>query len=443
MEVPPVQYVRREGANLAVQVGGRGVDVVLGVGSECMSATYEDPEAAGFLFRFHRFARLITFDQRGSGLSDPLTHGPLPLEERVADLLAVCEAVGAARPFLVGTHDGGPVALLAVTTHPERFAGLVMINTAARMAAAPDYPEGMDEVGQAAWLDAVGERWGTGFSVGALAASWAARAGGRERWARLERYASSPAQAVLQSRQAFETDARDLLGLVSVPTLIIHRRDDPAVPAGSGRYLADRIPGATLLELAGEDHMAFVGDHRQIVDAVQSFAGANPDDLDRGDRRVAAVVFTDIVGSTQLATQLGDSRWVQLLDAHDQIARRLASEHDGRWVKSTGDGSLAVFAGPARAIAYAASFRSEVRHLGLPVRSGVHAGEVEARGEDIAGIAVHIAARVTDLAGEDETVVSRTVVDLTAGSGIAYAALGEVELRGVADCVEVFRVTAT
>jgi pimeloyl-ACP methyl ester carboxylesterase len=440
MEAPVVRYARRNGVSLAFQSAGSEVELLMMGGSASLSATWADPAASEILWEISRFTRLVTFDQRGAGLSDPLPEAhPLPLEERVGDAFAVFETADLDRPFVLATHDGGPVALLAVATHPDRFRGLILIGTAPCLRRTPDYPSGFDDA-TADWiLEQMHVNWGTGWSVDFFASSVAAMPDGRERWARLEQAACSPSQARTQTEQAFATDARHLLEIVSVPTLVIERRDDPSIPRGSGRYMADRIPNAWLVELPGSDHMPWSGDGTQIADAIRWFvAHEAPPEVD--PRKLATVVFTDIVRSTEQLADLGDSRWAAMLDLHDAAARRIAESNGGQFVKCTGDGTLCMFHGPAQAIHYAVELRNEVGRLGLEMRAGVHAGEVHVRGEDVAGIAVHAAARVTALAAEGKVFVSRTVTDLVAGSGLEFALEGEHSLKGLPGSWELFSV---
>ena len=441
MDAPMVRYARLAGVSLAFQTVGSEVELLVMGGSAGMSAAWADPTASEILWEISRFTRLVTFDQRGAGLSDPLPGGHLPpLEDRVGDAFAVFEAADLDRPFLLATHDGGPAALLAVTTQPGRFRGLILVSTAPCLRQASDYPAGFDDATADWFLEQMHANWGTGWSVDFLASSFAAVPDGRERWARLEQAACSPGQARAQTEQAFATDARHLLEIVSVPTLVIARRDDPAIPRGSGRYMADRIPDAWLVELPGSDHMPWSGDNAQIADAIRWFvAHEAPPEVD--PRRLAAVVFTDIVRSTEQLADLGDSRWAAMLDLHDAAARNIAEANGGQLVKCTGDGTLCVFHGPAQAIHYAMELRNEVDHLGLEMRAGVHAGEVHARGEDVTGIAVHAAARVSEVAPEGRVFVSRTVTDLVAGSDLEFASEGEYSLKGLPGSWELFSVT--
>jgi pimeloyl-ACP methyl ester carboxylesterase len=440
MDAPMVQYARRDGVSLAFQTAGTEVELLIMGGSAGMTATWADPTASEILREISRFTRVVTFDQRGAGLSDPLAGGrPLPLEERVGDAFAVFEAAGLDRPFVLATHDGGPTALLAVTTQPSRFRGLILVGTAPCLRRAPDYPAGFDDATADWFVEQMHANWGTGWSVDFLASSLAAMPDGRERWARLEQAACSPAQARAQTEQAFATDVRHLLEIVSVPTLVIERRDDPSIPRGSGRYMADRISEAWLVELPGSDHMPWSGDATQIADAIRWFvAHEAPPEVD--PRKLAAVVFTDIVRSTEQLAGLGDSRWAAILDRHDAAARHLAEANGGQLVKCTGDGTLCLFHGPAQAIRYAMELSTEVSHLGLTTRAGVHAGEVHVRGDDVAGIAVHAAARVSAVAPEGKVFVSRTVTDLVAGSDLQFTSEGEHSLKGIPGSWELFSV---
>lgn len=395
MDAPPVHYARRDEASLAYQVAGSGVGLLLMAGGSGTSVAWADRTASQFFRELSQFTRLVTFEQRGAGMSDPLEQGrPQTLEDRVADALAVLDEVDLDRPFVAATHDGGPVALLAVTTQPERFRGLILINTAPRVRWAPDFPQGLDDASVDWFAEQIHTQWGTGWTMDWFAPSFAALPDGRERWARLEQGACSPGQARLQTEQVFATDARHLLELVSIPTLVVQHRNDPAVPAGNGRYQADRIPDCVLVELPGNDHMPWAGSADSVAGPIGWFVGREESTKAVGARRLAAIVFTDIVGSTEALTRLGDLRWTALLDTHDAAARRLAEAHGGQLVKCTGDGTLCAFQGPAQAISYAVDLREEIGRLGLEMRAGVHAGEIMARGDDVAGVAVHAAAHV-------------------------------------------------
>ena len=436
-----MHYARRDGASLAFQVAGSGVGLLLMAGGSGTSVAWADPTASQFFRELSQFTRLVTFEQRGAGMSDPLEQGrPQTLEDRVADALAVLDAVDLDRPFVAATHDGGPVALLAVSTQPERFRGLILLNTAPRIRWAPDYPNGVDDASAEWFAEQLYNQWGTGWSMDWFAPSFAALPDGRERWARLEQGACSPGQARLQTEQTFATDARHLLELVSVPALVVQHREDRAVPAGNGRFLADRIPDCVLVELPGNDHMPWAGSVAGLSGPIGWFVGREEGARPEDSRRLAAVVFTDIVSSTEALTQLGDIRWAALLDTHDAAARLLAEAHGGTLVKCTGDGTLCAFQGPAQAIKFALDMREEVSRLGLEMRAGVHVGEIMARRDDVAGVAVHAAARVGALAPPGCVYVSRTVTDLVAGSQIPFEEVGHHALKGLPGVWEIFQV---
>lgn len=430
---PELRYARRAAGSLAYITLGEGPEMLLVSGAASMTVPrlWEDPITSSTLRELARSARLVAFDQRGAGYSDPLPTGdPLTLEERMADVLAVVEEAGLQRPWLFAFHDGGPVALMLATSAPERFAGLLLINTAPRMAWAEDYPMGLRKEDEEAFLALQAAHWGTGGTMPLWAPSLAELPDGKERWARLEQAACSPSQAIAQTRQALSTDARDLLPLVSVPTLVVHARFDPSLPADVGRYVADRIRHSILVELPNGDHMPFIGDQRAMVDAVVSFVNRSapfPDPT----RRLATVVFTDIVDSTRRAAEIGDGAWSSVLDRHDALAAAAAARAEGQIIKGTGDGVLAAFDGPARGVGFAREVIRDVRELGIEVRAGVHTGEVQLRGDDLAGITLHVAARVAALAAAGEVWVSSTVVDLTAGSGIRFRDAGTHPLKGL------------
>lgn len=437
---PEVRYVQRQGASLAFQVAGAGPGLLAIPGAASGSATWDDQTGRAFLAQLAEIGTLVCFDQRGAGLSDPLVGDePLPLEERVADTLAVLDAAGLGESHLLAWHDGGPVALLAATAHPERFRSLTLMNTAPRLSQADDFPQGFDRAVEEWLVSEMRSKWGTGFTMELWAPSYSTLPDGRQRWARLEQTSCSRDQAVRQTRQTMATDARHLLELVAVPTLVIQRRGDPAVPPGNGRDLAERLSDCTLVELPGVDHMPYSGDVAMIVGAVRSFVGEDRRPA-TGERRLGVVVFTDIVGSTELAISLGDQRWGEVLDEHDAAAERIATRLGGRVVKSTGDGTLALFTAPARGIEFATQLQHELAELGIDLHSGVHAGEVLMRGDDIAGVAVHAAARVAALAPPGAVYISRTVTDLVAGSGLSFTAVGEHQLKGLPGTWTIHRV---
>jgi class 3 adenylate cyclase len=428
---PAVHYAKSGGLNIAFAVTGEGPDLVVAPGFiSHLDIMWEEPSVVHFYSRLATFRRVITFDKRGTGLSDPTMHAPT-LEECIDDLCAVMDAAGCECADLVGISEGGTMAILMTASHPDRVNALVLYGTFSRLLRAPDYPLGVTEEQLAELIEVSAKGWGGGVALGAWAPSRRGDADLRQWWARLQRVAASPGMV----RNIFalypQLDIRDLLPAIPVPTLVLHRRDDRMVRIEMGRYLADRIPGAKFVELDGADHLFFTGDTDTLLDEIEEFlTGARP--VPAVERVLATVLFTDIVDSTRRAVELGDERWKQLLGRHDTHVRRQLERFHGREVNTTGDGFLARFDGPARAIRCAMAIRDVLRSLGLDMRAGVHTGEVELRDDDISGIAVHIAARVAAAARPSEVLVSRIVVDLVAGSGLSFAARGEHALKGVA-----------
>jgi pimeloyl-ACP methyl ester carboxylesterase len=427
------RYAKSGDVNIAYQVVGAGpLDLVLVPGFVShLEYRWEDPGLARALTRLASFARLITFDKRGTGLSDR-TAGLATLEERMDDVRAVMDAAGSERAALFGYSEGGPMSLLFAATYPERAAALVLYGTYARRSWAPDHPWGRtDEEWQ--WLLGTLEReWGGAVGIG----TWAPSAADDERfcrwWSTYLRLGASPGAAMAVQRMNMEIDVRHVLASVRVPTLILHRTGDRITRVEEARALAARIAGARYVELPGEDHIPWVGDADALVDEIEEFLtgvrrGPEP------DRVLATVLFTDIVGSTELAARLGDRRWRELLEAHHAAVRRELARFRGREVDTAGDGFLATFDGPARAVRCAGAIREAVRPLGIELRAGLHTGEIELLGDDIGGIAVHIAARVAALAGSGEVLVSSTVRDLVAGAGLQIEDRGTHAHKGVPD----------
>jgi pimeloyl-ACP methyl ester carboxylesterase len=383
---------------------------------------------------------VISFDKRGTGLSDPAPHAPT-LEESVDDLRAVMDAAGSERADILGISEGGTMAALLAASHPARVSALVLYGTYARVLEAPDYPQGVTEGALSMLVEIHDKGWGEGVALGAWAPSRRDDAQLRQWWARLQRLAASPGMV----RNIFalypRVDCREVLPTIQAPTLVVHRRGDRMVNIELGRYLADHIPGAKLVELEGEDHFFFTGDADAIVDEIEEFlTGVRP--VPPVERVLATVLFTDVVGSTERAADLGDERWRSLLGAHHAQVRRQLDRFRGNEVNTTGDGFLATFDGPARAIRCATAIRDAVRGLGLEVRAGLHTGEVEMSDGDIAGIAVHPAAQVAATAQPGEVLVSRTVVDLVAGSGLTFADRGAQSLKGVPGEWQLFALAA-
>jgi pimeloyl-ACP methyl ester carboxylesterase len=396
--------------------------------------------SARFFKRIASFSRLIMFDKRGTGLSDPITGVPT-LEERSDDVRAVMDAAGSKSAFVCGLSEGGPMSVMFAATYPDRVRGLVFLGSNVRMLRAPDWPAGWGPEEYNAIIDEVAENWGQGGMMNLFLPTLVDDERARRMWARYQRMGASPSMARALLEANAQIDVRAILPQVQVPTVVIHRTDDTAVPVGGARYAAQQIPGARLIELPGVDHLPWLGDSEAILDAIEEFVTGTRHHVDE-DRVLATVLFTDLVDSTRHAAVAGDRRWRELLDAHDEIGLREVDRFRGRRIKTIGDGMLAVFDGPARAVRCAEAVRDEVTELGVKMRAGVHVGECELRGDDVGGLAVHIGARVAALAGPGEILVSRTVRDLVAGSGLCFSERGEHDLKGVPERVSLYAVAS-
>jgi pimeloyl-ACP methyl ester carboxylesterase/class 3 adenylate cyclase len=429
---PRTRYARSGDLDIAYQVVGDGpIDLlVVPPGLAFMERSWEFPPLARFWQRLASFARLILLDKRGTGLSDRVTGVPT-LEERMDDVKVVMDAVGTERAALFGGSEAGPITTLFAASYPRRVSSLVLVGAMVRWSAVPDFPWGYTEEDRRNQLDYVEHYWGSGLSGESwYAPSLRGNRAAREWVGRVEQYTGTPSAMATFFAMNAQIDIRPVLSTVSVPSLAIHRAADRVVDVHHGRYYAEHIPGAKYLELPGDDHWWWVGDSDPIVDAIEEFLTGSP--ARSGDERVLkTVLFTDIVGSTARAAELGDHRWKELLDAHDDAVRRQLARFDGEAVNTTGDGFLAAFDGPARAIHCSQAIAVDAGAIGLDVRSGLHTGECEQRGGDLAGIAVHIGARVAALAGAGEVLVTSTVRDLVAGSGIDFADRGQHDLKGV------------
>ena len=431
MALAPTQYVRSGDTDIAYQVIGDGphdVVVVLDWASH-LEAIVEQPFIAEWFVALARFARILWLGTRGVGMSGPM-HDGSPADGWVADVVTVMDAAGFDRASLVSHGLGTQMALAAAARKQERFDALVIVNGYARFARAEDYPAGLPDHMHEPYLDALERQWGTGVHALGLGPSVAHRPGVAEWWARVERFGATPRVARAQLERILALDARELLSLIEVPTLVIHNRDNVFVRVGHGRYLAEHICGARYLERDSADHWP-VPD-AELIGAIEEFITGSRSGID-ADRELATVLFTDVVGSTEFAAELGDRTWKVALDRFEHVVRAALAAHDGKLVDTAGDGMLATFERPARGIRCAWRIRDEARHSGLEVRCGLHTGEVTRRADAVAGIAVHIGARVAALAGAGEVLVTRTVRDVVAGSGIAFAERGEHELKGVPD----------
>jgi class 3 adenylate cyclase len=428
---PATRYARAGEVHIAYQVVGEGpIDLIYVPPTlQQVEHLWAEPRVAAFFERLARFSRLILFDRRGTGLSDPIA-GATTLEDQMEDVTAVMDAAGAREAALFAQSEGAAMAALYAATHPERTRALVLYAGMARITAAPGYEWPGDRAERAARIEELFAHWGDGTRIATLAPS-AAGDVALQRWlAKLERLSASPGALRPLFQIAGETDVRDVLGSIRAPTLLLHRAGDRLVDVRHSRYLAEHVPGARYVELPGEDNLLVVGDSERILAEVEQFLTGTHTPPEP-DRVLATVLFTDIVGSTEALARLGDRRWRDLLTRHDELSRAQVARYRGRPVKSLGDGWLATFDGPARAIRCALALQEAVRELGIELRAGLHTGECEAIGEDLGGLAVHIGARVGALAAPCEVLVSGTVKDLVVGSGIEFADRGEHALKGV------------
>ncbi|HEX6311887.1 MAG TPA: adenylate/guanylate cyclase domain-containing protein [Acidimicrobiia bacterium] len=446
MDVPETRYAQSGELSIAYQVFGEGpMDLVFVPGFISHGdLSWETDIFRGAYNRFASFARVITFDKRGTGLSDR-TLGFGTAEDRMDDIRAVMDAAGSERAALVGISEGGPLAVLFAATYPERTTALVLWGTFARVLRDDDYPIGITPDVVDWLLDELKARWGTGSALRLFISRLPRDTAAADLVARYERAATTPTMAQEIIRRNVQIDVRSALPAVSAPTLVVHRRGDRVAPLECGRYLADHIAGARFAELPGDWHLnGSPGGEEDALDVVEEFlTGTRPDHEPEPDRVLKTVLFTDIVGSTERAAALGDRRWRTLLDSHDAAIRRVLDRYRGTEVKTTGDGFLAAFDGPGRAVRCAQAIAADARRLDVDVRAGLHTGECEMRGDDLAGIAVHIGSRVAALAGPGEVLVTSTVRDLVSGSGIEFADRGRHELKGVPGDWQILAVEAS
>jgi class 3 adenylate cyclase len=433
-DAPETRYTKTaDGVHLAYQAFGEGpVDLVVLPGGWNLEVEWEWPSVARFFRRLASFSRVIRFNMRGEGLSDPVAPRDWQtLEQRAEDMQAVLDAVGSQRTALLGGVFGGQMMTFFAATHPERTAALVLVGTTARFGWAPDYPWGRPAEELESFVASAEAGWEQGALLARMLAPSMADDPAFVSWiTRLHRQSYTPGAASAAAPMTLETDLRDLLPTIRVPTLVLCRSGNQTAAPESAHYLAGHIAGARLAELPGDEGVMYLGDTDAVVDEVEEFLTGSRH-APEADRVLATVLFTDIVGSTERAAELGDRRWRDLLDSHDDTVRRQLERFRGREVNTVGDAFLATFDGPGRAIQCACAIRDAVRALGIEVRAGLHTGEIELRGEDVAGVAVHIGARVAACAGPGEVLVSGAVPPLVAGSGIAFEDRGERELKGV------------
>jgi len=428
---PETRYAKSGDVHIAYQmVGDAPRDLVLVPGwVSNIEVFWEEPTVARFFERLASFSRLILFDKRGTGLSDRVAELP-NLETRMDDVRAVMDAVGSERATLFGYSEGGPMCALFAATYPARTTALVMLGGFARLAAAPDHPWGRNPDDQQAWLGRCDREWGGPLDLDRRAPTLDRDERSRRWWARFLRMSASPATAIALNRMNYEIDIRHVLPAVRVPTLVLHSAGDKIADVRLGRYLADHIGGARYVEFPGSDHLPWGSDGDAILDEIEEFLtgvrhGPEP------DRVLATTLFTDIVGATEKAATLGDRGWRELVTQHHEVVRQELKRFRGREIDTAGDGFFAAFDGPARAVRCACAIGDALRPLNLQVRAGLHTGECEVIESKLGGIAVHIGARVAGLAGPNEVLVSSTVKDLVAGSGLSFQDRGIHSLRGV------------
>jgi pimeloyl-ACP methyl ester carboxylesterase len=437
---PETRYARSGDVNVAYQVvgdGPRDLVVIPGWVSN-IELLWEDSRVARFFERLASFSRLVMFDKRGTGLSDRVASMP-NLETRMDDVRAVLDAIGSVRAALCGYSEGGPMSALFAATYPERTAALIMIGSYARLKPDTHYPWGRPVDAHEAWMEACRREWGGPVGMEMRAPTLVHDERARQWWARFLRMSASPAGAEALIRMNYEIDIRHVLPVIRVPTLILHSKGDRTIDVGAGRFLAQRIAGARYVELEGIDHVPWGDAADAILGEIEEFLtgvrhGPDP------DRVLATVLFTDIVDATRTAAELGDRRWRDLLTSHHIMVREQLAKFRGREIDTAGDGFLAAFDGPARAVRAASAIAENVRRLGLEIRAGLHTGECEVMGPKLGGIAVHVGARIAALAKAGEVLVSSTVKDLVAGSGLRFEDRGAHALKGIPGEWHVFAV---
>jgi class 3 adenylate cyclase len=428
-------YARSGDIRIAYQTVGQGpLDLVFIPGFiSNLDLYWDEPSMADFLSRLSAFSRLILFDKRGTGLSDRL--GDLPtLEERMDDVRAVMDAVGSTKAALLGISEGGAMSMLFAATYPERTQALILYGTYADFHTWVLPPERFEQ-----FLEKIDRSWGQGESLGPFAPSRITDQRFKQWWGRFERLGASPSAVIALMRMNSQIDVRHILPAIRVPTLVLHRSGDTRVNVEGGRYLAANIPGAKYVEFPGMDHVMWAGNVNPLADEIEEFLTGTHRESEP-DRVLATVLFTDVVDSTRKAEAMGDRDWHALLGEHDRLVRDAISRFRGREIKTLGDGFLATFDGPARAVRCGSEIIDALRPLSLNVRCGVHTGEIEMKGDDIGGIAVHIAARIASMADGGDVLVSRTVRDLVAGSNLPLERRGDFALKGLSEPMLLYAV---
>jgi class 3 adenylate cyclase len=433
VDVPETRFTTLGGDRIAYQVMGEGpVDLLyVATSGECLDLRFDYPASADFWRRLASFTRLILFDRRGTGASDGISYEGLPPWEQWADdVRAVLDVAGSEQTVVLGSTDTGTTALFFAATVPERTRSLILFNGSARYTATDDYPLGLPSEMNKAVAEYVMSIWGTESLADIGAPSMAGDPVFRRWYAKSSRVAQRPRDAAQYLANISQVDVRQILSLIQSPTLVIHREAFRYMPVEQGRYLAEHIPNAKFIVVPGEDSTLYTEAPGEILSVIEEFlTGSHP--MVEPDRILAAVLFTDIVGSTERAASLGDRRWRDLLQSHETLTRTIVGQFRGNLIKTTGDGALMTFDGPGRAIRCALALQEALRPLEIEIRAGLHTGEVELIGSDIGGIGVHVAARVLEHAGPGELIASAAVPMLVAGSGIEFLDRGEHELKGV------------
>jgi class 3 adenylate cyclase len=441
-ERPVTRYVKTpDGVSIAYQVSGDGpLDLVFpGSLTIPIDLCWEEPSFVRFAKRLGGFSRTVWCEARGVGASGGDFQEGFVEEIVDADLTAVLDAIGCERVVLVGADQSGPTGIRYAASHPERVTALVLIDAFAHYVREDDYPWGLSPDALDRYAASTRELWGTGAALEVLAPSKTGDEGFRAWWARCERLGAGVDQIAVSLRASFLRDVCALLPTLAVPTLVLHRAGNRFIRVGAGRYLGEHIPGATYVELSGDDHLFFVGDTDVLLDEVEEFLTGSHQ-APEGDVVTATILFTDIVASTEQSARIGHRKWTTLTDAHDAMVRATLHRHRGREVKTIGDGFLATFDATTRAVRAAMEIVTQAKGMGLEVRAGVHTGEVEVRPDDVVGLAVSIAKRICDLAGPGEVFVSEAVKGLIVGSGIALSEQGTHVLKGVPETWRLFAV---
>ncbi len=439
---PKTHFAENDGVSIAYQVFGDGPQDLIFIPGwlSNLDIFWEEPRVARFLLSLARFSRVIVIDRRGTGLSDRVA--PPTLEVQMGDVTAVMDAVGSKRAAFLGNSEGGCMCALFAATHPDRTTSIITVGGYAKWIKSDDYPCGLEQDDAEQWFQQVENEWGGPIGIDFTTPSLANDEQYRNWYAKYHRSSASKADAMALLRMNADIDLRAVLPSINVPTLVLQAKDDLTNSLESGRDFASRIPNAKLVEMEGEDHDPWGSCCDVIIQEIQGFLGEE-EKVRVTDRVLTTVLFTDIVDSTQLANDIGDEKWSDLLEGHHKAVRRALEIFRGHEVKTTGDGFHATFDGPARSVQCAASIRESTRRLGLNVRIGIHTGECEVRGDSLEGVAIHMAARVSGMAAGGDILVSRTVKDLVAGSGIEFEDFGTHELKGIPGEHQIFKATAT